>query len=274
MNTFANSLFSLLFGWAKNLIQRVWTGASNGSYGGFFTWLGDHWMWVALMICIAGTVLDFTIWMVRWQPYLVWRTNLRKLKSRLHPGSIEESWNFKRGYAGGIELDMTPPPEAQPEILAWEEPQAPAAMDVYPQAQPAAAAPSYGPVGETPVYAQDEAAFQESESRQRQFVPAQEYEAPPLFPSTRSSAAYTTDLPAARRRRRSEKYERKKPVWTGRLISRDEEDRLLDGLPPAVDRQQAFHEPVYPQKIQQAQAPDPYAAWQRPEDNQTGGSKR
>ena len=52
---------------------------------------------------------------------------------------------------------------------------------------------------------------------------------------------------AAPRRRRSEKYDKKKPAWTNKLmIPEVEEDSLLDGLPPAVDRQQAFHEPVYP----------------------------
>ncbi|MBR6186418.1 MAG: hypothetical protein IKQ41_09180 [Clostridia bacterium] len=276
MNTFANSLFSLLFGWAKNLIRRVWTGASTGAYGGFFTWLGDHWMWVVLLLCIAGTLLDFTVWMIRWRPYLVWRTNIRKLKRRLHLGNIENSRNFKRGYAGGIELDMLPPQETQP--ARWEEGDGAAAFDAYPPQppepvyqQPAALAPSMGPVGETPVYAQDEAVFQENESRQRQFTPAQSYEAPPMFPSTRYNAAFATDLPAARRKRRSDKYERKKPVWADKLIGGDEEDGLLDGLPPAVDRQQAFHEPVYPVKPQPSA---PYAAWQRPENGQTGGSMR
>ena len=48
MNSFANSLFSLLFGWARTLIQHIWTAAISGRYGGFFTWLGDHWVWLAL----------------------------------------------------------------------------------------------------------------------------------------------------------------------------------------------------------------------------------
>ena len=30
MNTFANSLFSVLFGWARGLIQRVWNDAASG----------------------------------------------------------------------------------------------------------------------------------------------------------------------------------------------------------------------------------------------------
>ena len=273
MNTFANSLFSLLFGWARNLIRRVWTGVSSGAYGGFFTWLGDHWMWLVLVLCAAGTVLDFMVWLIRWRPYLVWRTNIRNLKRRLRGGGIGNTRRFERGYEGGIDLDMAPP-EENPQA----EPEAPSLFDALPQEQPAsvyqppaASAPSYGPVGQAPVYAQEEAAFLESETRQRQFTPAAGYEAPPLFPSTRRNSAYTTDLPAARRRRRSEKYEKKKPVWAGKLMGGDEEDRLLDGLPPAVDRQQAFHEPVYPRK---PQAADSYSAWQRPEDSQTGGSKR
>ena len=103
------------------------------------------------------------------------------------------------------------------------------------------------------------------------FTPAADYELPPIVPSTRVNSSYTTDMPAARRRRRSEKYEKRRPDWRERLRTAEEdEDRLLDGLPPAVDRNQAFYEPVYPQPAQS----EGYYGWKRPPyPEQTDGNQ-
>ena len=259
MNTFANSLFSLLFGWARGLIQQLWTSASTGSFSAFFIWLGDHWVWIALVLCAAGTVMDFLIWLIRWRPYLAWRSAINRWKRRLHPENVR----FSRGYQGGVALDMPDRAEAPPTQEQWEEPVIEEDAQI-PALQPApAAAPSMGPVGGRPMYAMDEMQYQDSARQQRRFTPAAGYEAPPLYSSGRQSAVYNTDLPAARRKRRSEKYERRSMNWTEKLIKGDaDEDGLLDGLPPAVDRQQAFHEPVYPR--QPVPQEKPFSAWQRP----------
>ena len=75
------------------------------------------------------------------------------------------------------------------------------------------------------------------------------------------------------RRRRSEKPVRQKPAWTDKLMIREvEEDSILDSLPPAVDRQKAFHEPVYP--MQNYTGAD--TGWQPPASGQSteGGYKQ
>ena len=106
-------------------------------------------------------------------------------------------------------------------------------------------------------------AFEEKEPRARQFTPPQAYEAPPLYAAARQVAgSFTAEMPVARRRRRSEKYERRRQEWRDRLLNGSaEDDEMLDGLPPPVDRQQAFHEPVYPRRNEEE---DVYSAWQRP----------
>ena len=267
MNSFANSLFSLLFGWARTLIQQVWTSAAYGQYNGFFVWLGDHWMWLALVLCIGCTVMDFLIWLVRWRPYLAWRSALRRLARRLRGETAESSRRFEQGYQGGVALDIPPEPasvqdsaweaEAEAESAAWQqiEPAQPFARF----AQQANSADDW----QQPEPAEDTAGTA-AEIRQRQFaVPG--YELPPVYGSSRPMASFSSDMPTARRKRRSEKYERRRPEWREKLIKGDaEEDTLLDGLPPAVDRQQAFHEPVYPR---QSGGENPYSAWQRPQDD-------
>lgn len=58
--------------------------------------------------------------------------------------------------------------------------------------------------------------------------------------------AFVPEQPAVRNRR-SQRHEKKKFRLTGILPTADEEsEQLLDGLPPAIDKNDAFHAPVYP----------------------------
>ena len=315
MNSFANSMFSLLFGWAKTLIQNIWTAVLSGNFSGFFTWLGDHWLWVALLAGLLCTAVDFLIWMVRWRPYLVWRTQIRAFRRWITGEERRSAKRFAKGYGSveGLKVpaedvqqpqeeprpdagwmaagEEQPPVEAEPApvfVPIWNAtvPEEPAPAMAF--AQAGATAPQQPPetpwmqwpldgyglrdaplsgsayqvpaaqgVDRTP----DETEDEDDAARRRMFVPASDYELPPLIPSTRVHSSFSTDMPAARRKRRSEKYEKRRPAWRDKLIRDDEEeDRLLDGLPPAVDREQAFYEPVYPHVSQS----DTYYGWNRP----------
>lgn len=340
INSFADSLFRFLFGWARGLLQRIWDAAFSGGFSGFFTWLGDHWLVVTLLFCLIGTVVDFAVWMIRWRPYLVWRTKLRRVL-RIFGGRGEESTDprqFARGYRGAVALDMSqmgyapPPQEEKVAEEEWQTPtgrwprrkqaaDAPAAAQqspavgnmppispapaavmenrpamqpmitpamgtqtpaTVPEAQNAGYQPPYGGTAVYPAYTNQPAPPrqpqpvsyepamgaqrpQEDSARMRRFTPAADYELPPIEPA-RPNSAYTTDLPAARRKRRSDKYDRKRATWRQRLANAtEEEEGMLDGLPPVVDRQQAFHEPVYPQQNNSG-----YATW--PNANQSNGN--
>ena len=243
MNTFANSLFTVLFGWARGLIQQVWNAALSGRFSTFLTWLGDHWLWVVLGLILGCTVMDYLIWLVRWRPYLLWRAFFRRAARFFRMKNKQ----FEQGYESSVGLQVTPEEESEPAQEAWAE-------------------EAWTPPAETPAAAPAFSVPAELELRQRQFVPPQVDEAPPMNAAARQVAgSFTAEMPVARRRRRSEKYERRRQEWRDRLINGDAQDyEMLDGLPPAVDRQQAFHEPVYPR--QNTGGEDLYSAWQRPED--------
>ena len=282
MNTFANSLFTLLFSGFRSLIQGVWVSVTSGSLNGFFVWLGDHWAWVLLALCLLGTAADFIIWLIRWRPYLIWRTKARRFSAWLRNGKAGSQRQFRQGYQEGVSLEM-PEEEAPAPGPAWipEEYQAPPAE---PWQQPPAPDLEEAPVSyEAPASYEEPASYEAPVSYevpepqayaapapaepmpepapQRRFFPAEvEYQAPPIYVPSYLDNEFSSDMPAARRRRRSEKYDRRRAAWHQRLISPpDEEEGMLDGLPPAIDREQAFHEPVYP-------AQSPYSPWQKPEE--------
>lgn len=286
MNAFADSLFSLLFGWLRSLVQGIWGAATAGHFSGFFTWLGDHWLWLALIMALIATLIDFAIWMIRWRPYLVWKTRLRRMIRFFKYGKADyqAQQHFQQGYQEGVALDMPPDdyaPDApyQPAYAAlydygygWDQP-APEPQQPPYQEEPAVheapvfrPAPAWQQNDQSPaVYSQPPQPDplppyrQEEVPEPQYFAKPQGYEPPPLNTSTRVHGSQASDMPAARRKRRSDKYDKQKASWHHRLMADDEDDGLLNGLPPAVDKEQAFHQPVYPQH------PDSlYAAWQRP----------
>ena len=115
MNAFINSLFTLLFGWIRSLIQSLWNSIFSGAYHGFFSWLGDAWPWVVIVLCVGCTVLDYLVWLVRWRPYILWRQKLRSL------------W---RRVAGKNTPAEQPVPETVPQYPADVPYQEPAVSDV------------------------------------------------------------------------------------------------------------------------------------------------
>lgn len=228
MNAFSNSLFTFLFGWARSLIEGLWNAAAEGRLSGLLSWLGDHWLGLVVLLCLAGTAVDFLVWIIRWRPYLVWRSTLRRWGRALRGERIDGQRRFNRGYQEGVDLGL--PAEsgmAGASSRRWEH----AAETQFPS-------PEGG-----------------------QLMP-EEFSAP--APRQEPEEDGSAEAPEGKRRRRSEKHEQppRKPLWKPRfsVIPREEEEGLLDGLPPAVDRQQAFHEPVYPAR----------PAWQKANQSDQG----
>lgn len=240
MNTFSNSLFTFLFGWARSLIEGVWNAAAEGRLSRFFSWLGDHWVMVVLVLVLIGTALDFLIWFIRWRPYLVWRSTLRRWMRRLRGEKIDSRRRFSRGYQNAVDLDVAPASAFHSAATLWEPPETPSESARQEQTEE-----------ESPEYAQP---------LMEEFVPPPEPGPGALSPEP--EIQQDAALPEGRHRRRSEKHGQTwKPAWYPRFSVMDDpdEESMLDGLPPAVDKQQAFHDPVYPSA--------PPTAWQGQEKN-------
>lgn len=205
MNAFADTLLSLMFGWLRTLVEGIWSTTTSGRFQHMLVWLGDHWFFVALGLCILFTVVDFLVWLIRWQPYRLWHSRIARLLGR----APRERREFRHGYDSGVEMDFSDLAPATP--------------------------------------AEDYAAWQPET-----WQPAPQEEDFPLFTSPAPGQpseedAYGYSQPATVRNRRSERYEKKK-FRIGRILApaKEEEAAMLDGLPPAVDKENAFHAPVYP----------------------------
>jgi len=82
VNAFADWLFNLMFGWMGTAANSAWNAVVN-STSGTGSFFSRYWLGIVLLIIIGGTVLDYAVWLVRWRPYLVWRSWLtRRLRSR------------------------------------------------------------------------------------------------------------------------------------------------------------------------------------------------
>ena len=80
MGSFANTVFSLLLGWLKGLISMIWSALTSEGGDSFFTFIGNNWIKIVVILCAAGLAVDFAVYFFRWQPYKVWQTFLRRLK--------------------------------------------------------------------------------------------------------------------------------------------------------------------------------------------------
>ena len=82
MGQFANTLFSALLGWVQSAAAEVWNLVTNADVSLWLRWLLDNWLPLTLMLCVGGVVVDFIVYLIRWQPYRMWGRTLHRLKSK------------------------------------------------------------------------------------------------------------------------------------------------------------------------------------------------
>ena len=74
MGNFANTLFSVLLGWVQKAASWLWDVVGQDSADGLMGWVLDHWLALAIGLCVIGVAVDLLVYLVRWQPYRVWRS--------------------------------------------------------------------------------------------------------------------------------------------------------------------------------------------------------
>lgn len=77
MGAFANTVFSALLGWVQTAAAWLWGLVTNADVSAWLRWLLDNWLPLLLILCAGGVVIDFIVYLIRWQPYRVWGRFLR-----------------------------------------------------------------------------------------------------------------------------------------------------------------------------------------------------
>ena len=171
MGNFASTLFSSLLGWLRGAAAWLWSFLTQQDSGGFIVWVADNWLPLVILLCAACMVIDFIVYMVRWQPYKVWASFFRRVTGRDRDeedtGRIRRRWIHADGStsievidAAEAQSEQLEPPtyEAQPdeEALAaryaqYARPQTEPAVSPALTAEPAPEAPADEAAPERPV---------------------------------------------------------------------------------------------------------------------------
>ena len=89
MGTLTDSLFTVLMSWVRGLVNALWALFSS-DHTTALAFLGKHWLLIAAVLIAAGLVIDWIIWLLRWQPYHLWAQRARRLLHIEAPEDEEE----------------------------------------------------------------------------------------------------------------------------------------------------------------------------------------
>lgn len=120
MGSFAGSIFQLLLGWVSTAASWLWSAVSGIGANGWFAWLLDNWLLLVILLCLGGVAVDLVVYLIRWQPYRVWRSFLRRIRG-LDGDDWAEGDDAPRRrliYADGTVEDVTEEEEVPEEAPA------------------------------------------------------------------------------------------------------------------------------------------------------------
>lgn len=90
MGRLTDSLFTVLMSWVRGLVNALWALFSS-DHTTALEFLGKHWLLIAAVMIAAGLVIDWIIWLLRWQPYHLWAQRARRLLHIEEPEVEEEA---------------------------------------------------------------------------------------------------------------------------------------------------------------------------------------
>ena len=92
MNSFTNTILTLLLGWLRTLLNAARDFISSDSSTAFFAFFRENWKTLFVALCIVGFALDIIVYLVRWRPRPVW--SKRQLRRRRKASYQEETYDF------------------------------------------------------------------------------------------------------------------------------------------------------------------------------------
>ena len=117
MGTLADSLFNLLMGWVRALVNAIWA-LFTTDHTTLLEFLGKNWVLIVVVILAAGLAIDWLVWLIRWQPYHLWARRARRFLRMPEP---ERDERRKKRAPGGEETQKMPAAYAREDSGAPEE---------------------------------------------------------------------------------------------------------------------------------------------------------
>ena len=104
LNGFTGWLFSALLSWMQIIYNWLWSMLASGGQNEFMPWFSDNWARIALILIVAGLVIDYTVYLMRWQPYHIWLNTLRRARGAvMRPFKKEQPKQHYAGYRRVLE---------------------------------------------------------------------------------------------------------------------------------------------------------------------------
>ena len=117
MGTLADSLFNLLMGWVRALVNAIWA-LFTTDHTTLLEFLGKNWVLIVVVILAAGLSIDWLVWLIRWQPYHLWARRARRFLRMPEPEQAEKR---KKRAPSGDETQKMPAAYARSDSGAPEE---------------------------------------------------------------------------------------------------------------------------------------------------------
>ena len=242
MSGFANTVFTLMIGWFQTVVSLIWSGLSDKNGGNVFTWIGNHWIVIVLILCAVGTIVDLSVYIARWKPLDVIRSYFDRKSGKITPNyhnSVPASGNdpvypaeIMQNSRSAEDIRQPLFASNQPLPYSGDEPVSEkstesgnSAFSDYDFLQEPSPARNHSGKNEVP-----------SDSPYRRPLPVTQYE--PEYESEKQPSERTPD-PIVRPRRRR--------INVSELFGNPEEDMIHFEPPkPVIDKAEAYHTPVYP----------------------------
>ena len=237
MGSFANTLFSTLLGWVQSVASTLWSLFTNAKSHGVLRWIGEHWILIAAILCVIGLAVDLGVYLVRWRPYKVWKSFLKRRRGEDENESLDAIPDERTYRTAGSAYAFSYPTipaaqervqtaerrleEAEDELGRWKtEPEEP--REEAPAAPPLVTAAGY--------VVPDDSPYRRPAAKQKTQDPSAEAEEDPEDKQTR--------IPSSRRRKR---------LNVNDLFNSPEEEIYeFDAPQNLIDRNKAYRQPVYP----------------------------
>ena len=122
MGTLADSLFNVLMSWVRALVNSLWA-LFTTDHTTLLEFLGKNWIWIVAVILAAGLVIDWLVWLIRWQPYHLWARRARRFLHMPEPEEEEKGGHKKRAADDGMTQDAQHAQDMSEEVFEDEQPE-------------------------------------------------------------------------------------------------------------------------------------------------------